>query len=52
MRARMTDIVQAFTRDLIDLELGWTDERERSGVHHAAADARHHLAHALVNLGG
>lgn len=46
----MDDLFHAFTRDLIELELCWTDERERSGAHYAVADARHHLAHAICDL--
>src|SRR5438094_388958 len=48
--SKLTELFHSFTRDLMELELGWTDELERSGVHHAIADARHHVAHAFVWL--
>jgi hypothetical protein len=56
-RGRMfeSSISQAF-HDLmvqsVALEGAWTCERERSGLHHALADVRHHVCHALAALDG
>jgi hypothetical protein len=39
-----------FCTALIELDLEWTDELERSGLRWAFGDARHHLCHALFLL--
>jgi hypothetical protein len=51
-RMTLTEAFQQFTRDLIELEREWTDERELSGLRCILGDARHHLCHAFVVLEG
>ncbi len=46
----LTEAFQQFTRDMIDLERNWSDDRELSGLRCALGDARHHLCHAFVVL--
>lgn len=36
--------------ELVALDRAWTDERERSGLRHAAVDIRHHVCAALTAL--
>ncbi len=53
MQTTKTTLFEAFDlfcTAMIELELEWTDELERSGLSWAFGDARHHLCHALFLL--
>jgi hypothetical protein len=53
MQTTKTSLFEAFDlfcAAMIELELEWTGELERSGLRWAFGDARHHLCHALFLL--